>query len=297
MITMEDIRQKIDEGISLAKSGNLTKALSLFYLLFEISPKNTEVLYNLGICLNEMQDYAEAEKYLNRLIEINPNFKNAKVALGFSLINSGKIAKAEKILLEAIKLDPENVFALRNIGTIFAGKGEYNKALKIFLQAEKIEPTSRPVIYGIARTYFELNDFEKSIAYIKKILDQNDFDEFYEKARELSTLIAKKSFDSTDIRYDAVFYCLAAFEKFEQMNLLQIRGVASEIAMLGDSGIDLSNPERNYQINSIPGDFTGIQLLCYMYVGFQMIDPNIDIGFDLSKEYQLAKKMQGNNGG
>jgi tetratricopeptide (TPR) repeat protein len=297
MIIMEDIDLKIDEAISFAKSGNLSKALSIFHSLFEISPKNTEVLYNLGICLNEMQNYTEAEKYLDRLIEINPNFKNAKAALGFSLINSGKIAKAEKILLEAIKLDPENVFALRNIGSIFAGKGDYHKALEFFLQAEKIEPTSRPAIYGIARTYFELNDFEKSITYIRKILDQNDFDEFYEKARELSTQIAKKSFDSTDIRYDAVFYCLAAFEKFEQMNLLQIRGVVSEIAMLGNSGFDLSNPERNYQINSLPGDFTGIQLICYMYVGFQMIDPDIDIGFDLSKEYQLAKKMQGNNGG
>ena len=80
---MEDIRQKLDDGISLAKTGNLTKALSIFHALFEISPKNTEVLYNLAVCLNEMQDYTEAEKYLNRLIELNPNYKNAKVALGF----------------------------------------------------------------------------------------------------------------------------------------------------------------------------------------------------------------------
>ena len=79
---MEDINLRLDEAISLAKSGNLSNALSIFHSLFEISPKNAEVLYNLGICLNEMQDYAEAEKYLNRLIEINPNFKNAKAALG-----------------------------------------------------------------------------------------------------------------------------------------------------------------------------------------------------------------------
>ena len=290
---MEDIRQKLDDGISLAKSGNLSKALSIFHALFEISPKNTEVLYNLGICLNEMQDYTEAEKYLERLVDLNPDYKNAKVALGFSLIHSGKIAKAEKILLEAITLDPKNVFALRNIGSITASKGDYHKALEFFLQAEKIEPTSRPVIFGIARTYFELNDLENSIVYIRKILDQNDLDEFYEKARELSTQITQKSFNSTDIRYDAVFYCLAAFEKFEQMNLLQIRGVVSEIAMLGNSGFDVSNSERNYQITSLPGDFTGIQLISYMYVGFQMIDPDIDIGFDLSKEYQIAKKMHG----
>jgi tetratricopeptide (TPR) repeat protein len=243
-----------------------------------------------------MQDYTEAEKYLSHLIEINPDFKNAKTALGFSLIHSGKIAKAEKILLEAIEADPENVFALRNIGSLFAEKGDYHKALEFFLQAEKIEPTSRPVIYGIARTYFELDDTGKSIEYIRKILDQNDFDEFYEKARELSTLIARKSFNSTEIRYDAIFYCLDALEKFEQMNLLQIRGIVSEIAMLGNSGFDVSNPEKIYQINSMPGDFSGLQLLSYMYVGFQMIDPSIDIGFDLSKEYQLAKKTQGNNG-
>jgi tetratricopeptide (TPR) repeat protein len=296
MITMEDISQKLDEAISLAKAGNVSKALSIFHSLFEISPKNTEVLYNLGICLNEMQDYSEAEKYLDLLIKIKPNYKNAKAALGFSFINSGKIAKAEKILLEVIKLDPKNVFALRNIGSIFAKKGNYHKALEYFLQGEKEEPKSRPIIYGIALTYFELNDFEKSIEYIRKILDQDDFDGFYEKARELSTQIAKKTFKKTDIRYDAVFYCLAAIEKFEQMNLLQIRGITAEIAILGSSGFDTSDSERHYQINSLPGEFTGIQLICYMYVGFQMLDSNIDIGFDLSKEYELAQKMFGHDG-
>jgi len=39
--------------------------------------------------------------------------------------------------------------------------------------------------------------------------------------------------------------------------------------------------------------FSGLHLLCIEYVGFQLIDPSIDIGFDLSAEYAAARKVHG----
>ena len=56
-------------------------------------------------------------------------------------------------------------------------------------------------------------------------------------------------------------------------------------------GLDINDPSEKYSITSIPGKFSGLQLLCIEYVGFKMIDPSLDIGFDLSKEYEAAKKI------
>ena len=72
-----------------------------------------------------------------------------------------------------------------------------------------------------------------------------------------------------------------------------------EIGLLGRQGIDPSNNEKKYHLNSIPGkEFTGLQLLAYMYAAFQVIDPFLDTGMNFKKEYETAKEMKkGKEGG
>jgi hypothetical protein len=63
--------------------------------------------------------------------------------------------------------------------------------------------------------------------------------------------------------------------------------------MLGRQGIDPENSEKKYHIDSIPGkEFTGLQLLAYMYAAFQVIDPFLDTGMKFKKEYEMAKEMK-----
>jgi len=89
-----------------------------------------------------------------------------------------------------------------------------------------------------------------------------------------------------------VMYCLSALQYFEDKDLSEIQKVGFEIAMLGRQGIDPSNNEKKYHLDSIPGkEFTGLQLLAYMYAAFQVIDPFLDTGMNFKKEYETAKKM------
>jgi hypothetical protein len=39
------------------------------------------------------------------------------------------------------------------------------------------------------------------------------------------------------------------------------------------------------------GEFTGLQLVSYMYVGFKIIKPEVDIGMDFSEEYKTAQEL------
>jgi hypothetical protein len=64
--------------------------------------------------------------------------------------------------------------------------------------------------------------------------------------------------------------------------------IAFEIAMLGSRGLDVSDSAERYTLQSISGNFSGLHLLCFQYVGFQIIDPKVDLGFDLLAEYQTA---------
>ena len=53
----------------------------------------------------------------------------------------------------------------------------------------------------------------------------------------------------------------------------------------------MNNPDSRYTLRSVPGEFSGLHLMCLMYVGFKKLEPKLDIGFDLSHEYEAALKL------
>jgi hypothetical protein len=92
----------------------------------------------------------------------------------------------------------------------------------------------------------------------------------------------------------SVMYCLNALKTFENMPLDQVREIATEIALLGRNGIDYSLPDKTYTLASLPGKtYSGLHLLCLMYVGFKMTDPTVDTTLDFEDAYQMAVRLYG----
>ena len=73
----------------------------------------------------------------------------------------------------------------------------------------------------------------------------------------------------------------------------EVQKIAFEIAMLGSRGLDVNDPAEQYQLQSIPCKFSGLHLVCIQYVGFQIINPSLDLGCDLSAEYQATLSVHG----
>jgi hypothetical protein len=92
-------------------------------------------------------------------------------------------------------------------------------------------------------------------------------------------------------RPEAVIYCLGAIERFENLPVSGVQRIAFEIAMLGRHGSDGNDPNQKYQLKSLKGSFSGLHLVCLMYVGFTLFAPEQDVGFDLSKEYAAAQAL------
>jgi hypothetical protein len=86
-------------------------------------------------------------------------------------------------------------------------------------------------------------------------------------------------------------YCLGALRKFDKMPLEEVKRIGFEIAVLGQRGLDTNNPDQKYTLKSLPGTFSGLHLVCLMYVAFKQISPQQSIGFDLSREYEVARSL------
>jgi len=56
--------------------------------------------------------------------------------------------------------------------------------------------------------------------------------------------------------------------------------------------LDINDPACRYRLRSLPGDFSGLQLAAYMFVGLRQIAPQTDPGIDFAKEYRMAAAMR-----
>lgn len=90
---------------------------------------------------------------------------------------------------------------------------------------------------------------------------------------------------------DVVMYCLSAMRKFDEAGQAKTQTITTEIALLGRNGLNINDPAQQYQLRSLPGNFSGLQLVAYMYVGTKRLWPNRDAGIDFSVEYTAAVAM------
>jgi tetratricopeptide (TPR) repeat protein len=175
--------------------------------------------------------------------------------------------------------------------------GEPLRAREYFEQARNVLPDDPATLFGLGQCLFELNDLAEVDELLLRVIDLSPTGEIGEAAKKLRTKIAAANFRKPDMpRMDAVMYCLSALQLFSEMPVKQVKEIAFEIALLGRSGLDVNNSEPKYSLKTIPGRFSGLHLVAYMYVAFKKVAPEIDGGFDLSSEYALACQMHGKIG-
>lgn len=284
----------LETALKLLKSGQLREGMEILEDLVRTDPENVNVLYNLGMCYSELGSLDTSIDTLEKCVRLAPGHANALTALGFSYSRKGEQEKALAELKLALEIDPDNFFALKNCGAVLAKLGRYKDAMTSLEKARRLVPESPEVLYGLGLAHKENGNQKTADELFKKVIDAAKDAKITELAKTARREIALESLKSKGFRIDAVMYCLGALELFSSKPRNEILSIVSEIALLGGSGLDINNPDKKYHLKSLSGEFTGLHLLCYMYVGFRILNENVDIGADLSSEYQAALRLFSN---
>ena len=90
----------------------------------------------------------------------------------------------------------------------------------------------------------------------------------------------------------ATMYMVSAMKRFAQMSDAQVYQVVGEIALVGYTGLDYASNEPKYTLRFLPGEsFSGLQMMCLMYVGFKRVQPGVDSGIPLDDAYEHALSL------
>lgn len=283
-------------GVALRKlrEGEYEEGVRLLEYFRLQQPDNMEVLYNLGLALSDLGRLQEAEKHLRRAVVLAPTDTNALVGLGVALIRQGRSADAVEVLKHAVAQSPDNLWAQRNLGACLLKLGHKEEAEKCFRGAVEINPTDQQSVFGLAQALeANGNPAEADPLYIK-VIEMDSRSPVADAARDARSILAQTSFRGRApgvARPDAVMYLLGALRKFGRMSRAEIQKIGFEIAIMGQRGLDTNDSAQKYRLQSLPGQYSGLHLVCMMHVAFQIIAPDDPIGFDLSKEFKVAKEM------
>jgi tetratricopeptide (TPR) repeat protein len=283
-----------ERGVDFLKAGDFEKGIAMLRVALQRDPADADALFNLAMALSDQGKLEEAVELLGRLLADHPSHAHGWVALGVAQARMERDEDAVESLTMAVSLNPDDGHVRKNLGAILSRSGSADEALIHLQAAARLLPSEPQCWFNLAATLEEAGKpDEADEAYVKVLaLDRNG--RMGEMAEQGRSRIAQQAFRGhCGFRPDAMAYCQAALERFEGMPRAEVQKITFEIAMLGSRGLDVNSPEEQYSLRSIPGKFSGLHLLCIEYVGFQIIDPKVDIGFDLAAEYAVAREVFG----
>ena len=281
----------LNDALDRLNTGRTKEGQQILERLLQEDPDNPTILYNLGMAYSEQGILEQSIQVLTRCVELDPQYVNAYAALGFSYARSEMFDQAAEVLETALALDPHNFYALRNLGSVYGRQDRLEDAQRCFEEANELNPNQPEILYGLALIYERQGMIDIADLIHKKLIEESPDERFVELAKKARTRIGMDILKAQGVRIDALMYCLSALQKFSRMDQSRVQEISFEIAIIGMGGLKINNPNKKYALKTLPGEFTGLQLLCYMYVGFQILDPTVDVGADLSKEYHAALQM------
>ena len=276
------------------QQGKQAEGIQLLELLLSNHPDDSVVLYNLGLALSDAGRLERAEQCLRQAAELNPKDTNIPVALGMALGRMGRDDEAMDALRAAVEQDQKNGWAHRNLGAILVRTERSTEAIPHYQAATQLLPNDQIAWLGLAdacRLAGRTQEAEDAYATAIQISPHS---ELADKAVAGSNLLAQSGFDRVRQvipRQDAVHYCLDALQRFAKLSPGELQKLCLELALVGRDGFAVHDPDIRYRVKGMDGEFSGLAMVCFLYVAMQRLAPGTDIGFDVATEYEQARRM------
>lgn len=282
-------------ALDFLQRGNYPKGKAILEKLLPKYPKNVMVLYNLGMVYSDEGNLSGAIELLKQATQVNKDYAHAWNALTVAYMRNGDQDNAMEAAMFALKLAPDDSYVLRTAGSLIAKTGDTKEAMILLEKAVKAAPNDSIALFSLAECLTVNNasdDKHRADQLYKRVIDLSPGTQQAEQSKDRRRQFAYEGFRKAgELRTDAIMYCLDALQKFSTMSPQAIAGVAMETATLGQSGLDVNNPSKTYQLRTIPGDYTGLNVVCILHSAIQKVAPGNDSGFDVQAEYKAALEL------
>jgi len=117
-------------GLIYASMGEVALAEDSFRHALQLAPRDTDAMHNYGWFLCQQRRYADAEAQFNAALAV-PNYREVTrtlLTMGVCQARNNQWAEAEKTLQRSYELDPANPTTAMNLAEVLFRRGEYERA-------------------------------------------------------------------------------------------------------------------------------------------------------------------------
>jgi Tfp pilus assembly protein PilF len=123
------------------RQGDYAKAAVEFQQALERTPKDADLLNDMGYFCYEREEWSEAEKWLRQAVVINPKHQRAWVNLGMTLGQQGKPSEGYAAFIKVVP--PAQAYA--NVGQLLVQQGNIDEGRQALRKALELEPDLKQV--------------------------------------------------------------------------------------------------------------------------------------------------------
>jgi len=223
--------------------------------------------------------------------------------LAVAAIRLGDKPEARQALEAAIELEPNNSFALRSLGSLLVIAGAFAAGVARLRQALAAAPDDLITTFNLAQSLLQLDPDEhrdEADRLLLQVIEAKPYGDLANKAKDLRGGIAARDLRADQpegLRQDAVSYCLQALQLFEGMDQQPFIAALSEVAAVGQGGLQINVPGTARSLKNLPGSWSDLALACLIAVGMKRLMPDEDSGLGIEAEFQEAVRRCGCMGG
>jgi tetratricopeptide (TPR) repeat protein len=294
VLTLPAGQDPLEFVMTLLQSGRIKEAVPYLESMAKTGPASAQVLYNLGIAYSELGQFDEAIIRLKNAVKLDPGHAHAWTGIGVAYQRMGKPDLALEPMQKAVAAAPTDGYGRRNLGALLMGLGQDGEALAHLREARKALPHDAQTTYGLAAALENVggdDNLTEADELYQVVIQRWPASPVAEFARESRTKLAHMNMREKvggGLRPDVMMYIVGALDTFDKEGPAKRQQITLEIALKGQSGLDINDSEQKYTLKSLPGKFSGMHLVSIMYAGLKALDPNADAGVDLSEEYKAA---------
>jgi hypothetical protein len=141
--------------------------------------------------------------------------------------------------------------------------------LPVLQTALEIGPKDPQTLLGMGQSLEALNRSYNTEKYSRRVLRLGSWNRWWNWRRNAGPRLLLTGC----VQPDVLMYLTGALERFTSMSLEQIQARGIEIAILGQTGLDINAPEPKYTLRPLPGTFSGLHPCCLMLAAFNLWQP------------------------
>ena len=152
-------------GIIFQKKGELEKAITVFNKAIKYNKNFLPALSYLAKTYFLKKEYDQALNIYKKLRQENANNINILLSIASILFRKNQVQNAQKYLFEVLKIEENNIAAYNNLGVIHLLNNKLNQAISFFRKALNIEYRNLVTLNNIGVCYILQKNYRKAIKY------------------------------------------------------------------------------------------------------------------------------------